>query len=256
MDMSEACIDFKGMRVLVSGASSGIGRAIAVELSRRGAGLILVGRDRKRLEETAAMAGTAERHLLSLDLQNTAEVFPAVREFAASVGRIYGLCHAAGIVETLPLTAGKAEHVRRLMDVNLISGLELARAVSRRDIMEPDGGAMLFISSIYSRVGAPGQIGYCASKGALNAAVRAMALELARRKIRVNTLSPGVVHTAMTAKAFSVLSESQVKAMTDAHPLGIGTPEDVAWVAAFLLAPQNRWMTGIDLALDGGFTAQ
>jgi NAD(P)-dependent dehydrogenase (short-subunit alcohol dehydrogenase family) len=60
----------------------------------------------------------------------------------------------------------------------------------------------------------------------------------------------------MTAKAFSVLSEAQVKAMTDAHPLGIGTPEDVACVAAFLLAPQNRWMTGIDLALDGGFTAQ
>lgn len=254
--MGELFIDYQGMRVLVSGASSGIGRAIAVELSRRGASLILVGRDRERLQETSAQLDDGTHHILVLDLKRGEEVFTQVKAFAAATGRIYALCHSAGIVETLPLPAMQAERLRQLMDVNLIAGIELAKAVSRKDIMEPDGGSILFISSVYSEVGAAGQIGYCASKGAVNAAVRAMAVELARRNIRVNSLSPGMVRTAMTEKAHSVLSESQVKALRDAHPLGIGFPEDVARAAVFLLAPQNRWITGINLIVDGGYTAQ
>jgi NAD(P)-dependent dehydrogenase (short-subunit alcohol dehydrogenase family) len=160
------------------------------------------------------------------------------------------------MVETLPLPAMKAERTRQLLDVNLLAGIELAKVVSRKEIMEPDGGSILFVSSIYAGVGAAGQIGYCASKGAVNAAVRAMALELARRNIRVNSLSPGMVRTAMTEKAHSVLSESQIKAHMDAHPLGIGTPEDVARAAIFLLAPQSRWITGVNLIVDGGYTAR
>jgi NAD(P)-dependent dehydrogenase (short-subunit alcohol dehydrogenase family) len=83
-----------------------------------------------------------------------------------------------------------------------------------------------------------------------------MAVELARRHIRVNTLSPGMVRTPMTEAALAVLSESQVDALVNAHPLGIGSPEDVARAAAFLLAPQTRWITGADLAVDGGYTAK
>jgi NAD(P)-dependent dehydrogenase (short-subunit alcohol dehydrogenase family) len=102
----------------------------------------------------------------------------------------------------------------------------------------------------------PGQIGYCATKGGVAAAVRAMAVELARRKIRVNTLSPGLVRTSMTDAALSLLSERQVKDIEEAHPLGTGTPEDVARAAAFLLAPQNPWITGAELVIDGGYTAR
>ena len=122
--------------------------------------------------------------------------------------------------------------------------------------MDQDGGTILFMSSIYSRVGMPGQIGYAGSKGAVVAASRAMAIELARRNIRVNTLSPGFVRTPMTDEALAKLSDSQVKKIEDAHPLGTGSPEDVARAAVFLLAPQNRWITGIDLVIDGGYTAQ
>jgi NAD(P)-dependent dehydrogenase (short-subunit alcohol dehydrogenase family) len=252
--MNAPFIDFNGMRVLVSGASAGIGRAIAVELSRWGAGLILLGRNRERLNETAAMLGNAERHILVMDLQKTDDVFAAIKDFAGSIGRIYGLCHSAGVAEILPLAVAKPEHFRRMLEINLYAGVELARAISRRDIMETGGGSLLFISSIGSIVGSGGQIGYCASKGAVSAAARAMAVELARRNIRVNTLCPGMIRTAMTEKAFSAPSEA--KAMIDAYPLGIGTPEDVARAAVFLLAPQNHWITGIDLVADGGFTAQ
>jgi NAD(P)-dependent dehydrogenase (short-subunit alcohol dehydrogenase family) len=249
-------MDFEGKKVVVTGASSGIGRAISIELSQHGAGLILIGRNQERLEETAAGLSKGDHKTISLDLTNHSEIVPTIREFARQAGRIYGLCHCAGIVETRPLSSYKVEGLSAMLNVNLIAGIELARAISRRDVMEPDGGSILLMSSIYGRVGMPGQIGYAGSKGAVVAAARAMAIELARRNIRVNTLSPGFVKTPMTDDALAKLSEKQVKKIEDAHPLGTGTPEDVARAAAFLLAPQNRWITGVDLVIDGGYTAQ
>ena len=249
-------VDFSGKRVVVTGASSGIGRAVAVELSRRGADLILMGRDKRRLEETADLLATKDFQILQLDLRESEKILPAIKELSEKKGRIYGLCYSAGIVETRPLASMKTEGLQQMLDVNLIGGLELSKAVCRRDIMEEQEGSLLFISSIYAGVGMGGQIGYSASKGAICSAARGMAVELARRNIRVNVISPGLVRTDMTAKAFSLLSNGQVKAMEDGYPLGTGTPEDVARAAAFLLAPQNRWITGIDLVVDGGYTAK
>ena len=249
-------LDFDGKKVVVTGASSGIGRAISIELSQHSAGLILIGRNRERLEETAAGLSDGDHKIVSLDLTNHPEIVPTIRKLAKQEGRIYGLCHCAGMVETRPLSSLNIDGLNAMLDVNLIAGVELARAVNRRDVMEPDGGSILFMSSIYGRVGMPGQIGYAGSKGAVVAAARAMAIELARRNIRVNTLSPGFVKTPMTEEALAKLSEQQVKKIEDAHPLGTGTPEDVARAAAFLLAPQNRWITGVDLVIDGGYTAQ
>jgi NAD(P)-dependent dehydrogenase (short-subunit alcohol dehydrogenase family) len=194
--------------------------------------------------------------MLSLDLAEVSEIYPKVKELCKQAGRIYGLCHSAGVVETRPLSAIKTEGIRHMLDVHLLAGIELARAISRRDVMEENGGAILFISSVYGQIGVPGQIGYCGSKGAVNAASRAMAIELARRKIRVNTLSPGLVRTAMTDHALSKLTAEQVQKIEHAHPMGIGTLEDVARAAAFLLAPQNGWITGTDLVIDGGYSAQ
>jgi NAD(P)-dependent dehydrogenase (short-subunit alcohol dehydrogenase family) len=143
-----------------------------------------------------------------------------------------------------------------MLDVNLTAAIELARAVCRRDVMTEAGGALIFITSIYGTVGMPGQIAYSATKGALQSAARSMAIELARRKIRVNTLSPGLVHTPMTKTALSLLSTEQIHEIESNHPLGVGTPSDVAHAAAFLLAPQTTWITGTDLVIDGGYTAR
>jgi NAD(P)-dependent dehydrogenase (short-subunit alcohol dehydrogenase family) len=254
--IQEPFIDFEGKRVVVTGASSGFGRAICVELNRCNAGLVLLGRSHERLSETADLLKSSEHHILSLDLNSHSEIIPKIKELSRRIGRIYGLCHSAGVVETRPLGAIKKEGLQAMLDVNLLAGIELAQAVSRRDVMEEDGGAFLFISSVYGRVGVPGQIGYCGSKGAVTSAARAMAIELARRKIRVNSLSPGLVRTPMTESALSKLTEQQVKKIEEAHPLGIGTPKDVARAAAFLLAPQNSWITGVDMIIDGGYSAQ
>jgi NAD(P)-dependent dehydrogenase (short-subunit alcohol dehydrogenase family) len=244
-----------GRWVLVSGASSGIGRAIAIELVRNGARAVLIGRRAKELQETADQCGDAAcTEILPLDLSLLDGVGPAIAELTKRLGRIYGLCHSAGIVQTLPLAATTPERLRAMFDLNLLAGLELSRALTRRDTLDERGGSILWLASIYAHVGAPGQIGYCATKGAITAAVRSMALELAPRKVRVNSLSPGLVKTAMTEATGSRMSEEQWAKIAAMHPLGTGTPEDVARAAVFMLDPRNAWVTGADLVIDGGYT--
>lgn len=248
---------FDGRRIIVSGASSGIGRAVAIELVRQGARVVLLGRRKEKLEETAQLAGAPERtEARVLDLVQLEDIGPAVGDLSARLGRFYGLCHCAGVVQTLPLAASKPERIRAMFDLNFVAGLELARAITRRDVLAESGGSLLWIASIYAHVGAPGQIGYCASKGAVAAAVRAMALELAGRKVRVNCISPGMVNTEMTEASGSRMSKEQWSRIASLHPLGVGEPQDVARAAVFMLDPNNSWITGSDLVVDGGYTLQ
>lgn len=251
-----AFIDFGGRWVVLTGGSSGIGRAIALQLGRLGARVVLVGRSTEALAEVAAMFPEGGSRVVEQDLADCSSVGPKLRELSRDVGRIYGFCHCAGVVETRPLASLQGESLRSTMAVNLDAALEMARVLTRRDVMTEGEGSLLFVSSVYGWVGMAGQIAYSASKGALISAARAMAMELARRGVRVNTLSPGMVRTAMTEKAFKLLAPEQVAELEASHPLGAGSPEDVARAAAFLLAPESRWITGTDLTVDGGYTAR
>jgi NAD(P)-dependent dehydrogenase (short-subunit alcohol dehydrogenase family) len=249
-------LDFDGRWVVVTGASSGLGRACAKALSRHRARVLLVGRAAATLAAARETLAGDGHEVLVLDLEDLDRIGGVVKGVSQRLGPFYGLCHAAGVVETKPLSATTPDVVRRMMKVNVLAGLELARAVARRDVMEPEGGSLLFLSSVYGRVGVPGETGYSASKGAIAAAARAMAMELARRRVRVNTISPGLVRTPMTDAALAAVSPEHVLAIEQKHPLGLGTPEDVAMAAVFLLAPSARWITGIDLPVDGGYSAQ
>lgn len=243
--------------IVVSGASSGIGRAISVELAAQGARVVLIGRDRDRLAETARLAGPPERsHLLPLDLAHLGDIHAAIKQLGAQLGPLHGLCHSAGVLQMLPLAASKPERVRTLMDINFGAGLELARAVTERSVLDPQGGSLLWIASVSAHIGAPAQVAYSASKGAILAAVRTLAVELAPRRVRVNALSPGMVRTEMNQALGARLSDDQLSHIEAQHPLGIGQPQDVARAAAFLLHPANRWITGADLVIDGGFSVQ
>jgi NAD(P)-dependent dehydrogenase (short-subunit alcohol dehydrogenase family) len=247
--------DFSQRWVVVSGASSGIGRAIAVALSHAGARVALLGRREDRLQETASLcADPAATEVLPLDLLSTDAIAPAITALSKRVGRLYGLCHCAGTVQTLPLTALKPGRVRAGLEVNFIAGLELARAIAHRDVLDTTSASMLWIGSVYAHTAAPGQVAYCASKGAVVSAVRALALELAPRKARVNSLSPGFVRTEMTTGGPTALTDEQWARIIALHPLGAGQPEDVARTAVFMLNPANTWLTGADWVLDGGYT--
>jgi NAD(P)-dependent dehydrogenase (short-subunit alcohol dehydrogenase family) len=142
-----------------------------------------------------------------------------------------------------------------IFSVNVFSGFELAKIISKKNYINDAGGSFVFISSIMGMVGQPGKIGYCASKGALLAGSRAMALELAAKKIRVNCVCPSIVETEMTEKLFQGLPEESKQEIIKMHPLGLGKPEDVASAALFLLSDTSRWITGSQLVVDGGYSA-
>jgi NAD(P)-dependent dehydrogenase (short-subunit alcohol dehydrogenase family) len=252
----EPFIDFQGKKIILTGVFSELGRSIAGELSHYGASLVLVGRDKEELAGAGGGLEPGGHDVLLMDLGDPASIVPAIKEFARQHGRIYGMCHAAQADEASPLSSAEAETVRSILDMNLVAGIELARGVTRRDVMETSGGSILFVSSIAALVGVAGRVGYSASHGGISAAARSMAVELARRKIRVNTISPGLVDAGMAQEVRSRFSDTQIRDIVNTHPLGIGQCRDVARAVAFLLAPQSSWITGTDLVVDGGYTAQ
>lgn len=253
--MNHPFIDFSGRTVLLSGATSGIGSVIASLLASQNARLVLLGRNQQKLDAINKQLHGNQHVSVVINLEDTATIATLLKPQLAALGPLYGFCHCAGLAQTRSLGASGSEVLQRHTDVNLIAALELSRLVSNRTLAQKGEGSIVFISSIYASIGAPGQIAYCASKGAINAAARAMAVELAPRNIRVNSVSPGFIRTEMTTTN-SPLSDDQIQEIINKHPMGEGDAMDVARAVSFLLAPENHWITGIDLKVDGGYTAQ
>ncbi len=249
--------DLTGKTILVTGASSGIGRECAIACSRLGAAVALFGRDSDRLAETRSLCAHRDDHLMvSLDLCDYDKVEAAIEECQQSCGELHGLVHAAGISTTMPLAATTPEDIDRFFATNVTSGVHLTKLAVKRRFWTPNGGSIVFISSVMGLVGDKGKITYSMTKSALLGGVRSMALELAARKIRVNAISPGVVDTPLSAAAVYSQTENSRRAIADLHPLGLGSPADVANAAVFLLSDEACWVTGTNLVIDGGYSAR
>lgn len=246
-------LDLNGGTILVTGASSGIGRETAVVLSQLNAKVVLTGRNQERLEETLqSLAG--EGHFVSpCDLDALDEVPKWLKGVTAKTGPLKGLVHSAGIHGTVPIRVLSAQKAEEMMRVNVSSAMMLARAFRQRDCYARDS-SVVFLSSTAGLVGSPGLSAYAASKAALIGLTRALAAELAADGIRVNCVAPGFVKTEMFDRYAASVPPEHLSEQLALFPLGLGTPRDVAYGVAYLLAETGRWITGTTLVLDGGYS--
>jgi NAD(P)-dependent dehydrogenase (short-subunit alcohol dehydrogenase family) len=246
----------KNSTIIVTGASSGIGRSIAILCNYLGASIILIGRDKKKLLDTKMQflhpqAGT----LFVGDIQQPS-FFEQFETFLTDHQiKVHGLVHAAGISPTLPLRVITMEKMNQAIDTNLKSAISLARILCR-PIIAGEHLSIVFVTSVMASVGASGKSLYSLTKGALVAASKSLAIEFAPKRIRFNTVSPGVVITPMSLSSVYGNDPAAMKAVESLHPLGFGQPEDIAYASAFLLSRASRWVTGTDLVIDGGYTAK
>lgn len=242
-----------GKVALVTGASRGIGRAVAVELAAAGADLALFGRDTAALEETAAAVRAARaeakvtRH--AVDAASEAATSAAIAEVLREHGRIDVAVANAGQAQDGLILRFKAADLERLIDVNLKSAFYLCAAVAK-PMIKQRSGAIVLVSSIVGLSGNAGQSAYAATKAGLLGLAKSLAKELGSRNIRVNVVAPGLIETAMTSE----MPEAARKHYLETIALGrAGTPEDVAPVVTFLASDAARYVTGQTLVVDGGF---
>lgn len=237
---------------IITGAGSGIGRAIAVAFAREDAQVAICGRDRKKLDAVAAEIGEACLPV-AVDVSIAKQVELLVRMTVERFGCVTTVVNNAGL-----LLAGTAESLgeeewEQTFNVNVRGPWLLARAALPH-LRAAGGGSIINLGSVLSLAGARNRVAYAASKGALLAMTRAMALDHAPDKIRVNCICPGIVETEMVA-AFN-LDEAARKQRLSMHPLGrFGQPEDVAGLAVFLAADESSWITGAAFPVDGGYSA-
>ncbi|OZI60275.1 SDR family NAD(P)-dependent oxidoreductase [Bordetella genomosp. 11] len=237
---------------LITGASSGIGRETAIRLSKSSR-LVLHGRDADRLEETRRLCENADAHLCwPMDLRQVDRIEAALTGLMQDHGiRVRGFVHCAGLLKVAPLRLLDPQAALESINVNLLSAVEISRLLVRRKLNEKALGGIVFVSSTASQFGARGFSIYCASKGALDACMRALAVELAP-DVRVNAVLPGAVRTAMTEHMFA--DPELMRRMAADYPLGLGEQADIAAAIEFLLSDNARWITGQQLVVDGGRT--
>lgn len=243
-----------GRRVLVTGATSGIGFETTRLLASLGASVAACGRHVERLVPLVEERPRGTIVPVTCDLDGPQSADAAVKQAVEHLGPLDGLVHSAGIIDLRPLRVAGPTDLGRLYRINVEAGLLLAKAFRRRDAHR-DGASIVFVSSVMGLVGDVALTGYCASKGALIAASRALALELAPEGIRVNCVAPGQVRTPMWVQAVESRGEAVVAASEARHPLGLGTPGQIAWPIVFLLSEAASWITGATLPVDGGYSA-
>jgi len=236
----------KGKTILVTGASSGIGRGIAVTCSKMGATVILNGRNQLKLDETLALLEKGDHRLIAADLTNIDSVTRMIAELPA----LDGVVHCAGIGQRVLCKAASEKDVSTVMDANF-KGPVILQAELLKNKKINKGASVVFIASMAIWSPSVGNAFYSASKGAIVSYANCLALELAPRKIRVNCISPAMVWTDLVLQ--EGVEEEQLREDESKYPLKrYGQPEDIANLAVYMLSDASSWMTGSNVKISGG----
>lgn len=255
--MQQSVFSLDNKNIIITGASSGIGRACAVECSKAGAKVFLIARDQCRLNDTIQSLDGNGHLGFSFDLSEIDKISQFLNEQLKNFLPIHGLIHCAGIENTIPIQFLDERKYMDLYRINVIAGFELAKLISKKpNFNSIQGASLIFISSVMGFLGQDGKIAYSATKGALIAGVKSMAIELAKKSIRVNSVSPGIVETEMTRRMFDSLPVKSLEMIKGMHPMGFGRTEDIAYSCIYLLSDASRWITGTNLIIDGGYSAK
>jgi NAD(P)-dependent dehydrogenase (short-subunit alcohol dehydrogenase family) len=236
--------------VLITGASSGIGKATAIAASNAGANVIITARDKNRLQDTFACLAPGEHKVIQADLSSLHELESLIDSF----DNIDGLVHSAGVLKPFPIKFLAEKHFTEISRINYEAPVLLTASLLKKKKIN-DHGSVVFISSISSQYGYKGGALYSATKAAIDSFSRTLALEHASQKIRSNTINAGMVRTKIFEQASEIITSDLMDAHGKNYPLGFGEPEDIANAVLFLLSPASRWITGTSIVMDGGLTA-
>ncbi len=248
-------IDLSDKRILIVGASSGIGKQTAITLSQVGAKLSLVARNEEKLQMTMGeLEGESHDYYIS-DVSNVNAIESLIKDVVTINGPLDGLVYAAGVGTALPLMQSKPEKVQDTFKVNFFGFFEVIRQVARKTRFNP-GMRIVGVSSCASLRGDKSKAIYSSSKAAMDSAVRCMAKELAEKGICINTVAPSMTATDLYdcyVEKYGEDSETNKELLTRQY-LGIAQPQDIANAIAFLISPAARFITGITMPVDGGLT--
>lgn len=242
----ENSFSLTGKSVFITGASSGIGRTVAIACAEAGSKVVLNGRNEDRLRETLDIIGDQQNIKLVADVTDIEKIAELVKELPALDGVI--LC--AGIGQTTPIQNVKYEKTEAVFKTNTLANIQLLQLLIKGKKINK-GGSVVIISSIASHKPYFGNAVYSASKGALNAYAKVAAMELAGKGVRVNCIEPGLIVTDIVTGTFD---EAQLAEFEKTMPLGFGKPEDIANGCIYLLSDAAGWVTGSTLVIDGGQT--
>ncbi|RTZ47580.1 SDR family oxidoreductase [Candidimonas sp. SYP-B2681] len=240
-----------GKRILVTGASSGLGKHTALVCAKMGAEVVITGRDERRLSDVHKELQNISPADHKSVIANLTDAEQRARIVAAVGSALNGVLHGAGISKLRPVRMIDERHLGELQDININAPILLTQALLKKNLIAKEG-SILFIASIAANIGVPGVGGYAGTKAALVAMARCLALEVAKHRIRVNCLLPGLVETPMLEAASTVIGSMDSE--LGKYPLGFGKPSDVANAAVYFLSGASRWVTGSSLVIDGGTT--
>jgi len=247
-------MSLSGKKILVTGASSGLGRETAVVLSRLGASVVLVARNLERLNETYSRLDGTGHSIFPFDLEKLDEIPNLLKTITDTSGPLSGIFHAAGIESTISIKVVKVKNIQPVFLTSAFAALMLTKGFCQKGVKIDGPTSLVFMSSTAGLTGTKGLSVYASSKAAIDGAIRALAVELAEKRVRVNSLAAGMIKTEMLEAVAKEMSTERLQEREKQHLFGFGEPLDVAMAVAFLLSDASKWITGTTMVVDGGFS--